>query len=435
MRLEAKKGNIIRIKGPASVVLREGSVEYLGKTLREKERISIPVGKVAFINILENSSLEVNLGEDAEIEVLEEIEDVTVPYHWRTLIEPLVSELKKKPTKIMILGDVGTGKNLLATYITNLAVKKGYTVAILDKDVGQSSLSAPTTIGLVITKKATTSLHKVKTHYAYFVGSISPGGFIHRILVASAFLLEKAMSQNVDLIVVNTDGWIHGKEAREYKWSLIDIVRPDYIIALQSTRELEHILRAYETQKWVEIIRLPSIKEAVSRDLTSRKIYRESAYKRKLAKSKIRTLSWSRVRFKGTIFGSGFKLDKDKINRLKALLKASIVYAEDAYDALLIVTNEKVRVPEEVLNTIKTEFSKNDVLVVHKGYEKGLIVGLYDDQGSFLDIGVITEIDYKKELVRVLTNVEAEKIALIYVGNLKLGGDLSEKTKIYGFPL
>ncbi|HDI74745.1 MAG: hypothetical protein DRJ52_06760 [Thermoprotei archaeon] len=435
MRLEAKKGNIIRVKGPASIILREGYIEYLGKSLREKERVSIPRGKVAFVNIIENSLLEINLGEDAEVEILEEIEDVTVPYHWRALIEPLITDLKKLPTKIMILGDVGTGKNLLATYITNLAVKRGYKVAILDKDVGQSSLSAPTTIGLVITKKATTSLHKVKTHYAYFVGSISPGGFVHRILVGAKLLLEKAISQKADLIVVNTDGWIHGKEAREYKWSLIDIVRPDYIIALQSTRELEHILKAYETQRWLEIIRIPSIKESISRDPLNRRIYRETAYKRKLAKSRIRTLNWSKVRFKGTIFGTGFRLEREKLKQLEKILGVPIVYAEDAYDALLIVTQEKVKLSEDTIEKAKRVTSRNDVLIVPKGYEKGLIVGLYDSQGSFLDIGVISEIDYKKEVIRILTNVEAEKIALIYVGNLKLGEDLSEKTKIYGFPL
>lgn len=57
--------------------------------------------------------------------------------------------------------------------------------------------------------------------------------------------------------------------------------------------------------------------------------------------------------------------------------------------------------------------------VIKEGEEEGLLVGLQDEQGKFMGIGILCGVDYKRRVVKVYTPV-SENVFTIRFGQVKL---------------
>ena len=57
--------------------------------------------------------------------------------------------------------------------------------------------------------------------------------------------------------------------------------------------------------------------------------------------------------------------------------------------------------------------------MITDGNEEGLLVGLQDELGSYLGIGVLLEVHYRKRVMKVYTPVSAN-VSTICVGQIKL---------------
>ncbi len=57
--------------------------------------------------------------------------------------------------------------------------------------------------------------------------------------------------------------------------------------------------------------------------------------------------------------------------------------------------------------------------MIRDGEEEGLLVGLQDDKGTFLGIGVLVGVDYRKSAMNIYTPI-SEKVSTIRVGQVKL---------------
>jgi polynucleotide 5'-kinase involved in rRNA processing len=64
-------------------------------------------------------------------------------------------------------------------------------------------------------------------------------------------------------------------------------------------------------------------------------------------------------------------------------------------------------------------------VVIRKGEEEGLLVGLYRNDKKFLGIGVLREIDYSRKTLKVFTPV-SEGISIVASGRVKLDKNLKE---------
>ena len=54
---------------------------------------------------------------------------------------------------------------------------------------------------------------------------------------------------NPDFVVVNTDGWVEGEDAINYKVQLIGKLNPDIIFCIQQKDELAHLLNETNLQR------------------------------------------------------------------------------------------------------------------------------------------------------------------------------------------
>lgn len=429
MRFEIKAGKKLRVEGPASVLVRNGEVEALGKILRPRERLTIPKSKVAFIIALEDSTVELSLGEDGKVEKLE---DIAIPYEWREVVEKISS--MSTPLTLLILGGVDVGKTVFTLYLTNSLTSQGRKVIIIDEDLGQSEIGAPTTIGMAYLRRPVVSFSQARQIGAYFVGSTSPAGLIHRVLVGIKSLLDKAREYDAQYVIINTDGWIYGRDAREFKMSMIAIARPHIVVAIQRSNEIEPIIKPFETQRWLQIIRLVAPQIIRTRTLEERRLLRESMYHKYFEGGKIIKLPLNKISFMYSEFGSTFPSNVQEVNDLQYEMRVSPLYVGMSADLLVLVVPRDEKRIKEIKDYLKKRGVNKTIRILREGEERGLIVGLYDNLGEFLGIGVVQEIDYRRRYIKVLSRVEGN-IAMIKLGRIKLNGKFSEKAKVDSWPL
>jgi len=429
VRLEVKAGKKLRVEGPASILVRDGEIEALGKILRARERLTIPKSKVVFVTALEDSTVELSLGEEGKFE---ELEEMALPYEWREAIEKIAS--MSPPVRLLILGGVDVGKTVFTLYLANHLTSQGKRVLIIDEDLGQSEISAPTTIGMAYVTRPIVSFAQVRRVEAFFVGSTSPAGLMHRVLIGVKVLLDRAAEYKVDCVVINTDGWILGREARELKMGMIMLAKPNVVVAIQKSNEVEPIIRPFEGQRWLQIIRLVAPQAIRARTLEERRVQRESMYLKYFEGGRVIKLPLSKAHFMYSELSSTFPYTPPEVSKVLAELGVKPLYVGAGADLLVLVVPRDERRVREIREKLKEGGVDKVVRVIREGDERGLIVGLYDGAGSFLGLGLVQEIDYRRGFIRILSKAEGD-VALIKLGRIKLDEKFSERAKTEPWPL
>jgi polynucleotide 5'-hydroxyl-kinase GRC3/NOL9 len=239
-------------------------------------------------------------------------------------IEDMVKDAlrqEQKPVTIFMLGGVDVGKTYTVTSIANGFFAQGLRVAVVDSDVGQSDIGPPGCIGMGIQEKELRSLSEIPLHSLYFVGNTSPNRCTRECVKGAAAAVKKAKELGADVIIVDSTGWIEGKDAKLFKLFEIKEMKPSLVIAIERANELEQILADLN----MKVIKLPVSSEARSRSREERKALREEAYNRYFNNAKTKAfdppaLAWALE--EGTIMGL-FKTkdDENEILGLGILMK------------------------------------------------------------------------------------------------------------------
>ena len=217
------------VDGPASVRLVSGKAEVFGYPMKESQRVLVRGGKRLPFFVQENSTFDVSLGANSGIA---ETVGNTNPPSWNKSFEAILG-LQKRPVVVAILGAADCGKSSLCTYLFNKLVDGKCRVAVLDGDVGQSDLGSSATVGYGIASKPIAELCNIKLKNAFFVGVTSPIAALTKTLEGLAALKAEILQQQVDYMLVNTDGWVSGDDAVRYKTDLIRALNPDVVVAIQ----------------------------------------------------------------------------------------------------------------------------------------------------------------------------------------------------------
>ena len=171
------------------------------------------------------------------------------------------------------------------------------------------------------------------------------------------------MDKTPDFLIVNTDGWVEGEDATEYKSRLAAELNPDVIFCLQQKDELVPLLVTLEKFRTI-MIESPFAVRPRSRE--KRKSLRELGYIKYLRGAKVKSL------------------------------------------------------PSKLL-TMEGE----NAAVIGQGKEEGLLLGLYDSHRKFLGIGILRECDCRRKTLKVFTPVKV-KPACIVRGKVLLDENLKE---------
>jgi len=291
--------------------------------------------------------------------------EISAPKEWFGLLNILEEE---KGTAIL-LGATDTGKSNLAKFLIFNLCKRGLKVALIDADIGQSFLGPPTTIGLSVFKSDPNWEIVLSPPEIFFVGSTTPEGHFPVHLKGTKRMVEKAPSYKAEMIIVDTTGFILGEAGKELKRRKIDLISPRFIIALQKSDEIEHVLELYKENPMYKIYRLPLSDQVKPRSMEERKIYRT--------------------------------------NKFQEYFKHSTIYE--------LVINE-VQIEGEVLDANGDTIPLDWALRIN-----GLLIGLKDSNDETLALGVIRNYFEEKKVVRVFTPLrDTQGVKTIQLSSMKI---------------
>jgi polynucleotide 5'-hydroxyl-kinase GRC3/NOL9 len=410
MKHIVKKGKTLLVDGPASVSLLSGRISVLGAPFRIGDKIIVRDGKRVPFGVRKKATFDLMLGEGASFK---EIDGDTVPPSWENAAKEVLS--LKKPVTVMVMGGVDSGKTSFCTFLANEALRKKWKTGVIDADLGQSDVGPPSTIGFNFVSEPVKDLFEIKAENACFVGLTSPSGAVNKVIEGLTELKNKVMEADVDFLIVNTDGWVDGEDAAKYKIQLTKTVSPSVVVGIRQEDELTPILTALKEANFLSI---DSPRLVQRRNREKRKILRELSYKKYLKQAKVQSFALNWVKVEDSLLGAGSPLAPRRMEKIRNLLGARPIYSEETLTTIFIVLRKNRSVTEEQIKEIEESFGKR-TKVIREGEEEGLLVGLQDELGKFLGIGILCGVDYKRRVMKVYTPVN-ENVSTIRFGQIKL---------------
>ena len=290
---------------------------------------------------------------------------ILAPEEWYTVLK----DLEKERGIAILLGATDTGKSILGKFLIFNLCQRGLKVALVDADIGQSFLVPPATIGFAVFKSDPDWEVVLSPPEIFFVGSTTPEGHFPIHLKGVKMMVDKAPSYGAEVIIVDTTGFVLGEAGKELKRRKIDLISPRFIIALQKSNEIEHVLDLYKENPRYKIHRLPLSEQVKPRSMEERRIYRT--------------------------------------NRFQEYFKHSTIYE--------LVINE-IKIEGEVLDANGDTIPLDWALRIN-----GLLIGLKDSNDETLALGVIRNYLEEKKVVRVFTPLrDIQGVKTIQLSSLKV---------------
>lgn len=206
-----------------------------------------------------------------------------LPYSWLQACEALTSD----PGLAVVIGASDSGKTTWVGLAARHLVQAGkLPAAIVDADVGQSTIGPPTTVALAVlqgNQPPEFTIDRLSWQGLFFVGSVSPPGHLLQILVGTKRLVDAAIRSRPGTVLVDTTGLIDQGPGFQLKLRKIELLAPRHLVALQRDRELEPLLAVVAGRPGLSIHRLEVSQAARARTPAERARYRVARFAAYLA--------------------------------------------------------------------------------------------------------------------------------------------------------
>ena len=224
------------------------------------------------------------------------LRSIDAPEAWSRL----VANIRETRGTVMIIGAPDTGKTTLARFLVRELAHHGETVAFIDGDMGQSILGPPTTLGMAVLRGELGDLDQAPPGPVYFVGSTSPRGHGLETVVGLKRLLGKSQLDGCPMAIVDTTGYVTGRDAVELKYQKIDLLDPLHIVAVQRAGEIEPILETQIGRGRASIHRIAPSRFVQKRSPEERRYYRWKRFKDYFGQVRLHRVDLRRTRLTGT---------------------------------------------------------------------------------------------------------------------------------------
>jgi len=316
-----------------------------------------------------------------------------VPQEWETAAAEI---FERRLQTVLVIGGSSAGKSSFCRYLAEALLARQAEVAVVDADIGQSSLGPPAmvTLGYVTTP---VDFSTVSPAAFYFVGSTGPMGRFLPLVIGTASLVRAARAV---FVIIDTTGLVHGS-GRVLKNYKIEAVRPDVIVAVERRNELAPIRMA---NRHVPTIKIEPSRKAHGKDDYEKIAVRRRSYARHFAAASLLEFPLDSVIFQRTLLFSGQPFE------LEGALRA-----ERSSEGILIV-GTPVAPPA-------------DSTLLPAGFERNLLCGIANATGRCLGLGIIERIDFTAGTIALVTPVERDKVRIIQFGDVYVtaeGGELGQ---------
>lgn len=331
--------------------------------------------------------------------------------------------LIKEPGVCLLLGAADTGKSTLAAFLATACFKAGRRTCVIDADVGQSDIGLPTTIGMGMVRGEIERLREVSVDAWYFVGRNSPESAMLPMIAGCLAMARKARAMNAEVVIVNTTGAVSGSVGRTLKAAKVEVLRPRYVLALQRGSEIEHLLAPVERSgRGIRVIRLPVSARARARSRDERRVFRERRFASYFAGAGLQVLKWTRISTGHSILGTGRPLGDEELRDLSAALSMEVVYGERCGDMTYVVVADELTPARR--SRVFTTLEAGPIFAAESSSFDRLLVGLEDEEGDLLGVGIIISMKWREACAEILTPVkDPGSVARLVFGELRVAPD------------
>lgn len=188
----------------------------------------------------------------------------------------LAEALAAQPSRVFVIGGVDSGKTTFAIRLARAALEGGHAVAIVDADLGQSTIGPPGTVGLRIVREVSDLDSLEQPDAMSFVGSMSPRGHVLPLVTGTAKLVMRAIEMGTRSIIVDTSGLIDGVAGQVLKLTKAELCRPHKVVALAHGGELEPVTGVLRRFLSLDVTELGVHPDVHVRSVDERAAHRES---------------------------------------------------------------------------------------------------------------------------------------------------------------
>lgn len=313
----------------------------------------------------------------------------------------------------MVIGESDVGKTTLVTELANGLLARGFAVAIVDADLGQSEIGPPTTVGLGRVVRPLTRPADAEVVGLRFVGATSAARDPVPTVVATRRLLDRARTLGFERVLVDTSGLVRGDLGRRLKQAKIDALAPELVVALERDGECEAILHGYRHARSPRVLRVPAVVTPRLRTPEQRRRHRARALAAHFAGARTLTLDLSRVVLRSPVLFAGTPLSAGALREAEAIAGAELVWAEERAGEVAVVA--RTALSESVACALARHL-RAPLADYVLGDLEGLLAGLDDVELETLGLGVVERIDCAARTMTIETAVSAQPIAAVTIG-------------------
>ena len=146
--------------------------------------------------------------------------------------------------RVLLLGNIDSGKSTFAIDLVRKATERGIPAALVDADIGQSTVGPPSTVGLKLCMGMEEFTRETlgEADALGFVGALSPKGHVTALVNATVKMIRTAEEAGCRLVVVDTTGLVTGTLGQLLKFYKIEASNPDAIVAFKRGGELDPVV-------------------------------------------------------------------------------------------------------------------------------------------------------------------------------------------------
>jgi polynucleotide 5'-hydroxyl-kinase GRC3/NOL9 len=264
----------------------------------------------------------------------------------------------------------------------------------------------------------------VPTVALYFVGAISPRGHLIPMVAGTKRLVDGARRLDVGQVIIDTCGYISADGGQALKYYQIDLIDPDLVVCLQRGTECEPLLLAFRYGRQPRILRLRASPACRRRSPDERRRHRERAMRTYLARPRVVSLSWTDLNLVAAPIGCGAALDVKRDGHLQQRLIAKVLWAEQRDDELHVVLQSPL-CTDAMMELTRAFGARIRSWLAEELC--GTLLGLLDEAGETVGIGIIQRINFAHHRLEVLTAEGVEGIRGVHWSRTRMGprGELS----------
>jgi len=416
VQLVLEPGHIVRVEGPLRAHVIYGQVLVLGAVFNAGDEFEVPQHRSYAVKALVESRIDFEVGHGGIIERPRFGEEVI-----DTWVYSVDEALRKDCRTFMVIGPVDVGKSSVTALIANRALLRGLRVGVVDADVGQADVGPPACVSAAEARRFVLWLRELRAEYMRFVGSITPQRVERRIVAGVVELAAKLRSAGVDVIVVDTDGWVQGLNSLEYKAEMARYLAVDTVYVVGDEKLYKMAKNMFAGQR-CGVFYLPSPRVKHERDREERRSLRSQAYRRYLEPLYERIIELDKVSIYGSCFFSGEILPENHAKMLQELLRVPVIAASETYDTVYVVT---VGQPEPAGIEKAASVYQKQVYILDKNLVVNALVSLIGPDGEEKALAILRGIDLRQMVAKLATPYTGEVKGLV-LGGIRLSEDYEE---------